>query len=414
MRYKQTNTRCVARLMALRGLSVAQLAQYQALRVEAKRLWTDLAALHSVARAHGRWRSAGGLERATKGGQYAPHSQSAQALCRKSAATVQMATALRKEELAEPGHVQTAYLHHPKRYQTVIWKDQALQILPKGRLRLPTGSQRPPLVPPPPSERHAANLRRVELTWRADHYALCLTLDIGESPPPVREEGEVAGVDLGRGNIAAVTTARRHTLVVSGRMLRSCNQGRNKRRAAWQKRLSRCQPGSRRAKRLLKRKAQLSAKLSRQQRDILHQAAQEVVNFCTAEGVSRIAVGDVRDTQIGVSLGRKTNQKISQWPHGRFARYLREKAARLGVVVEWIDEAYSTSTCSQTGHIQSSSPRGRRFRRFGCRAQAHRAVNGANTICSRAAYGRHSAIQADTVKYLRPLGVAPWTRAVSG
>ena len=90
----------------------------------------------------------------------------------------------------------------------------------------------------------------------------------------------------------------------------------------------------------------------RQQREILHQAARKVLDFCAQDGVSRMAVGDVRDIQTGVSLGRKTNQKISQWPHGQFARSLAEKAARLGMVVEWIDEAYSTRTCSVSGHIQ--------------------------------------------------------------
>jgi IS605 OrfB family transposase len=59
-------------------------------------------------------------------------------------------------------------------------------------------------------------------------------------------------------------------------------------------------------------------------------------------GVSRIALGDVRDIQTGVSLGRATNQKISQWPHGQFARSLTEKAARRGMSVEWIDETSST------------------------------------------------------------------------
>ena len=58
------------------------------------------------------------------------------------------------------------------------------------------------------------------------------------------------------------------------------------------------------------------------------------MEFCHAEGVSRIAVGDVRDIQTGVRLGHVTNQKISQWPHGQFARYVREQAARLGMVVE--------------------------------------------------------------------------------
>ena len=277
---------------------------------------------------------AGDLEQATKGGQYALHSQSVQALCQKFIANVETATERRRQEAAESGRIQTEYPHHPKVYQTVIWKDQALSMLPSGELRLPTGGQRPPLLLPLPEEYRQANLRRAELTWRADHYELCLTLDTGVALPLPRPAAEVAGVDLGEVHIAAVTTTNRHALVVSGRQLRSCKQWRNKVHSLLQEKLSRCQPGSRRAKRLLKRKAQLSAKLYRQQRDLLHQAARKVVDFCQTEGVSRIAVGDVRDIQTGVRLGAKVNQKISQWPHGQFARYLREKAACVGIAVE--------------------------------------------------------------------------------
>jgi transposase len=60
----------------------------------------------------------------------------------------------------------------------------------------------------------------------------------------------------------------------------------------------------------------------RQQRDPLHQAARTVVDFCAEEAVTHIAVGVGRDLQTGVRLGRKTNQTISQWPHGQFARYV--------------------------------------------------------------------------------------------
>ncbi len=175
----------------------------------------------------------------------------------------------------------------------------------------------------------------MELTWRADHradhYELCLTLDTGAALPPPLLAGETAGVDLGEVHTAAVTTTRRHALVLSGRQLRACKQWRNKVHSVLPEHLSRCQPGSRRAKRLSRGKAQVSARLYRQQRDLLHQAARKVVDFCAQDGVSRIAVGDVRDIQTGVSLGKRTNQKISQWPHGQFARSLAEKAARLGI-----------------------------------------------------------------------------------
>jgi putative transposase len=423
MAYKQTTTACVVRLIAFRPacLSVAARSQCQALRAEAGRLWTDLVRLHAETRAQGHWLSASELEQATKGGQYALHSQSVQALCQKFAATVATATALRQQELAGTGHIHTEYPHHAKPYQTVIWKYQAMQLLLGGFLRLPCGGQRPPLVLPLPDEYHTANLRRAELTWRADHYELALTLDTGETspavPPPAlpvcspealtAAGAIVAGIDLGEVHIAAVTTTQRHALVVSGRMLRSCKQGRNRQHAILQEKLSRCQKDSRRAKRLQRRKAQVSARLYRQQREILHQAAKEVIDFCVQEGVTHLAVGDVRDLQTGVSLGKVTNQKISQWPHGQFVRYLREKGARRGITLDWIDESYSTKTCSVSSHVRSTSPRGRRFHCPGCGARIHRDVNGASNICSKAAYGTYGQVQADTVKYLRPIGVVP-------
>ena len=119
-------------------------------------------------------------------------------------------------------------------------------------------------------------------------------------------------MDLGEVHIAAVTTTKRHALVISGRQLRSCKQWRNKVHSVLQEQLSRCHPGSRRARRLLKRKAQVSAKRYRQQRDLLHQAARKVVDFCQTEGVNHIAVGDVRDIQTGCGQGqRPTRRSVS-------------------------------------------------------------------------------------------------------
>jgi len=146
MPYQQTAPPCVVRLVARRGLAFATLAQSQALRQEAGRLWTELVALPTPARAKGRWLSASDLEQATKGGQSALHSQSVPARCQKFAAKVETATELRRQEVAETGHLQTQYPHHSKAYQTVIWKDQALSVVPAGYLRLPTGGQRPPLL----------------------------------------------------------------------------------------------------------------------------------------------------------------------------------------------------------------------------------------------------------------------------
>ena len=88
----------------------------------------------------------------------------------------------------------------------------------------------------------------------------------------------------GEVHLAAVTTTRRHALVVADRHLRACRQGRNRVHSLVQEELSRCQRGSNRWRRLTRRKAQTSAKLFRQQRDVLPQAVRTVVSFCPAEG----------------------------------------------------------------------------------------------------------------------------------
>jgi putative transposase len=336
MPYRTSATRCIVRLIPLRRLSAAPLAQCAALRQEAGRCWTDLVAAHQRARAQGRWLSVRELEQlgaaGGAGGPYALHSQTIQALAQKLDANLATATELRQQEAAQ-GDITTAFPYHPTPYQTVVWKDQAIQVEAGGQMRLSNGAKRAPLLLALPEEYHQADIRKAELTWRADHYELCLTLDTGQPLPPPQTGGEVAGVDLGEVHIAAITTTRRQALVISRRRLRACKQGRNRAHSILQEKLSRCRRGSKRWRQLSKRKAQLSAKLYRQQRDVLHQAARKTVDFCQAQGVSRIAVGDVRDIQTGVRLGHQANQKISQWPHGRFVRYLTEKAQRLGISV---------------------------------------------------------------------------------
>jgi putative transposase len=249
MPYRSAATQCVVRLIPLRRLSAATLARCAALRREAGRCWTDLVVAHQAARAQGRWLTVRELEQlgAAGGpdGSSALHSQTIQALAQKLDANLTTATELRRREAVQ-GVVTTAYPYHPKPYQTVVWKDQAIQVQ-AGQMRLSNGAKRAPLLLPLPEEYRQADIRRAELTWRADHYELCLTLDTGEHPPSSRADGDVAGIDLGEVHIAAITTTSRQALVISGRHLRTCKQWRNRAHAILQEKLSRCQRDSKRA-----------------------------------------------------------------------------------------------------------------------------------------------------------------------
>ena len=395
MGYRSSRTNCIVRIIPLRGLPAQQEALCLFLREEAGRCWTDMLNTHIESRG-GKWLSSVDLSKMFKS-QYALHSQSIQALAQKLEANVDTARELRESD------PDARYPYHPKKYQTVVWKQAAIHRQDDDKLSLSNGRKVPPLILPIRGEYLACDIRKAELTWRADHYELCLTIDTGIVNPPPKESGQVAGVDLGEVNIAAVVTEGGDALVVSGRALRSVKRLRNKRHAALDALISRCKPGSKRHRRLTKSKAKASAKMYRQQRDILHKASRQVVEFCQAHDVKEIAVGDVRDIQDGVNLSTNSNQKISQWPHGQFVKYLDYKSAEHGMKADYIPEDYSTRTCSCCKRVANRAPQGRVYVCPRCDAVIHRDANGASNICSRACYGSYGRVQAQTIMYLQPL-----------
>lgn len=402
-------------LVPLRRLPKATFALCGTLRREAGRCWSELITLHVASRG-GKWLSERELKALTKGGRFHLHSQSIQALAEKLVSNVDTARTNREREQAAGGEPVTRYPYRAKLFQTVTWKGQAVRV-ENGRLILPNGRNQIDLVLPLPARFHQADIRQVELLWRADHYQMALTI-AEPSPEPDGEPahephtpGQVAGVDLGEVNIAAVCTQDGHALVVSGRLLRHVKQLRNKRHAAYAERQARCKKGSRRWKRLQYGKNRASAKLYRQQRNILHQASRKVITFAEGHGVEELAVGDVRDIADGVDKGRHTNQKISQWSHGQFHTYLKEKGERTGMRSTLVPEAYSTRTCSSCGFCHTSAPRGRVFRCSGCGVIVHRDANGAANICSKRVAGRFGSVQVKQTMHRQAAAVRAPTRA---
>jgi len=328
-----------------------------------------------------------------------------QALAQKLSANVATARALRQ---ANPA---AQYPYRAKRYQTVPWKQQAIH-LQAGQLVLANGKGQAPLVLALPQRFASADIVKCELTWRADHYELCLTIDTGRVNPPLVNDSKAAGVDLGEVNIAAAVTDAGVGISISGRYLRSVNRLRLKRHTALNQRIQRCTAGSRRHKQLVKAKARASAAFYRQSRDVLHKAARQLANFARAEGVAHLAVGDVRDVANSGDKGRRHNQRMSLWAHGQFVGYVQDKARQYGIATEYIGEEYSTRTCSACRHCHPTAPRGRVFTCAGCGAIISRDGNGAANICSRYRHGEYGHVQVQSITYLRATEVVLRTTAM--
>lgn len=402
MGYRISNTNLTVQIVHLR-LNEQQMQQCLALRTGAGRCWTDM--LHAqVASRDGKWLSEGELKAAFKG-TYQLHSQTVQALAEKLIANVDTARELRKSD------PDAKYPHRDKQYMTVVWKEAAIRR--NGcRIILANGRGNSPLVLELPARYCDVDICKCELTWRADHYELCLTIDTGIVNPPLDRKVKSAGVDLGEINMAACVSDDGVGININGRYLRSIKQLRNKRHAALTARIDRCKDGSKRKSQLLKRKAKASAKFYRQSRDILHKAAKQLVDFAVSQQVAHLAVGDVRDIQDGVNIGHKSNQKISQWAHGQFVSYTSYKARGYGIRVDYIREDYSTRTCSVCKQVKNTAPQGRVYTCSGCGAILSRDGNGAANICSRYRYGEYGHVQVASLKYLLPVAVEPRKKAM--
>ena len=118
--------------------------------------------------------------------------------------------------------------------------------------------------------------------------------------------------------------------------------------------------------------------------------------------VQTLALGDVRDVADGKRLNKKSQQKISNWSHGKMRRFMGYKAEAAGIIMkDDVDEAYTSQTCPSCGHRHK--PKGRVYTCPACGFCGHRDVVGASNILSRVIYGELGKVRPpQTVKYRRP------------
>jgi hypothetical protein len=124
------------RIYRLGGLARPTRQRLQVAQMEAAQVWNHCRDLHLAARQqHQPWPDRDGLQRATKGGQFALHSQSIQMVCHQFLANVETTRQVK------PIHPRMRYPYKTKKYRTVSWPAQAIArqgkrlILPMGRGR---------------------------------------------------------------------------------------------------------------------------------------------------------------------------------------------------------------------------------------------------------------------------------------
>lgn len=296
------------------------------------------------------------------------------------------------------------YPHKRKHYRTTVWKNTGIRLEGSELLLALARGLEPIRVPLPEPLRECPQESFTEMRLvynRASrHYEWHLVVDDGTEVQPTADTG-IAAIDLGEIHPATITDGQQ-AAVISCRQLRSQSQHTAKNLAGLQQKQSKHQKGSRRWKRLQRRKNRFLAKQERRRRDIEHKVSREVVDWAVEHQVGTLAIGDVRDVADGKCLNKKSQQKISNWSHGKMRTYIGYKAKAMGItIIDDVDEAYTSQTCACCGNRHK--PKGRVYTCPACGSIVHRDVQGAANILSRFLYDELAKVPVVAPKYRHPV-----------
>ena len=163
--------------------------------------------------------------------------------------------------------------------------------------------------------------RVVQAEWGFGELYLTITQELAE--PVLPESGRAGGMDIGVIHLGMVSDGD-EAVAELGRGLRSVKQGRAKAQAKLRKKRARTKPESRRRKRLNRARYRTSQKVERVIRNALHHAANQIVAFCLADGITILYAGDLGTLNYKKRhrRSRPTHQDVGALEFGRFEQYL--------------------------------------------------------------------------------------------
>jgi len=366
--------------------TIAAWATFTGSRQEAARLWNDLVRRHHRIRRLGwTWPSKARWQQWAKGRYSGLSAQGAQQIIGEFCEAVDSCRQLRRN-----GHAEARYPWRLRRYHDVLYTNQDARIR-DGRLILPHGASGTLRIRLPDAVTLPGRLMEVRLSYGI----VRLICELPDTPHP---QEALIGVDLGVNTLLAATDGQK-AILISGRAAKATIQYRNKQLARLQQAQAGKEKGSRRHRRLQRRKHTMLGKAARRIRDLCHKATREVAD---AFPNATCYVGEPFN-DAAQRIGRVQAQQISMTCTRKIINQLNYKTA--GALT--LSEAYSSQTCPVCGERSKSR---RIYQCPLCGASGPRDVIGAVNILSLGVHGAMLPGRSlpQQVKYLRP-----WPRSRS-
>jgi putative transposase len=204
---------------------------------------------------------------------------------------------------------------------------------------------------------------QVDLVHRDGEFFLLAMIELPEIYP--FEPADFLGVDLGIANLAADSDGGLH----SGAGVEKTRKKHNLQRRRLQRK------GTKGARKKLKRMRSKEARFRRHENHVISKLIVQ-----TAQRTGRgIALEDLKGIRARVTArGGDAKNRLGGWAFAQLGAFLVYKAQLAGVLVEFVDPAYSSQTCQECGHCARSNRKSQaEFHCQACGHEAHADVNAA-------------------------------------
>ncbi|WPX09691.1 RNA-guided endonuclease InsQ/TnpB family protein [Anaerocellum danielii] len=326
------------------------------------------------------------------------HSQSKQAAYQQ--AWVNYTATLRKIKKTRKKNKNTSKIRLPyrnKKYNKVCFKESAIKLEGnslifsnmKGAEKIVIDDVKLGIKP-----------KYAELLYHADKgkYYVHVVVEIAKEQEEKKKGGKTIAIDLGVIH-PMVCFDGENVLLYNGGVLNSILRYRNKKLSELQSKISGCQKGSKRWKKLQRAKIKLLRRLRNQVRDVLGKYTSHLIGYCVENGITTIVMGDVKGIRHSKKKSNKVaSQKVNQWLFRKISKMIEQKAEFAGIKVVYVKENMTSQTCPVCG--SKNKPQDRNYECKSCGFKYHRDGVGAINI-----YGKYTGESLVVGRLACPVGV---------
>jgi putative transposase len=185
-------------------------------------------------------------------------------------------------------------------------------------------------------ETHQKKVQQVRIVPQSGQYVVEIVYKKEVSDGKFKK-GNVAGIDLGLNNLAAVTSNVRATpQLINGKPLKSINQYYNKKRAKLQSFVP-----NKSSNKLVK----LTNKRNNKINNYMHNSSRYIADLMALNKIEILVIGKNKQWKTEINIGKRNNQAFVNIPHAKFIEMIKYKCELLGIKVICKNESH-TSKCS--------------------------------------------------------------------